>query len=249
MALIVRIALATTLLAVASCASQEPARLATEAQDSAPTTEAAPEDTVAEPVSESTAAPKSAPVETGRVESGGLEDGGIEVDPAAYVPAEAVEQLAQFKQPVLMPSRVPGWAAQAKQHTWADPSNSIYWSSWFIDYGADPRTISLDSGLQIQLYVDDLSDADEPFAETSLRRATDVRTYVLGDSVASKDCGEASPDGPDGVAATWDEEGRRYSVVMIPSAGCAEEFTIDAALAFADSLVACTSDGRTLSCG
>lgn len=173
---------------------------------------------------------------------------GLRVDPSRYVPAAAIAQLASFPQPVLLPGWVPGWADGAEHHTFADTQNQLYWSSWSVEYGTHPMTLALDSGLQIQLSVSTLDDGDEPFAENSVRRETEVRSYVIGDSVVTGDCGE-TPDGPDGVVASWDEDGRRYHVLMVPNAGCAEEFTIEAALAFADAVVPCESDGETLTCG
>lgn len=148
---------------------------------------------------------------------------------------------------MLLPGRIPSWAADAKHHTFADAQNKLYWSSWSVEYGTDPTTVALDSGLQIQLSVSTLDEDDEPFPKGSVRRETSVREYVVGDSVVTGDCGETS-DGSDGVIASWDERGRRHQVMMVPNAGCAEDFTIEAALAFADAVVPCESDGQTLTC-
>lgn len=166
--------------------------------------------------------------------------------PDGYLSVEAARKLNGVAGPVLLPTWVPEWVRNGASIVIVEEVTGTYVAKWDVEYPTDPRTIELDSSLSLGLFSE-VRTADEPaMSSTTERRTTSVRTYVLGDSYSRGVCGGA--EGPDGVGATWDEGPRRFTVLMTPTPGCAEGFTIEDARAFADSVVTCIRGTEVLRC-
>jgi hypothetical protein len=164
----------------------------------------------------------------------------VSVDPAEYVTAPVAAEFAALgEESYLLPTTIPDWAVGGLPLVIVDTFGN-YLAKWSIRHGTDPRTIEAGSGFRIEFNSERLTEDDVPLKGET--RSTGARSYVL---YPRGDCGE---EGADFAVAGWDEGGRRYTVIMTPTPECADGFTVEDALAFADSAVACTADMTSVRC-
>jgi hypothetical protein len=156
----------------------------------------------------------------------------VPVDPEGLLDADNVAELAAFDT-VPLPTLLFDWAAATDAGSGALPATGFVGVGWQpIQHGP----------IVLQLGRHPLG--PDPFDLSGFDSLeSPVRTYRMNSDVIG--CGS-----PPGSLLVWDEGGYRYDLFLQPLAGCpgVDGFTVDQAVAIADSVVECTIDGSGLTC-
>jgi hypothetical protein len=169
--------------------------------------------------------------------------GGSVIDPAAYIQARDYTKVAQAA-PVLLPTWLPSWASSATPVviTLEGQPSSFFEVAWDIPYPSDPITETAGTSVRIDVGRE-TEDTGTPLSGATIQG--DRRMYYT-----SYDGTCPPPDAnPDAVLLGWNSGGFDYSVFMSPWPSCVAGFSINDAVAFADSLVSCSVTASTLECG
>jgi hypothetical protein len=158
----------------------------------------------------------------------------VPVDPEGLLDAADLAELAAFDT-VPLPTLLFDWAAVLETEAIVGPTGvsvAVDWTPYPEQHGP------------IVLQIGRHPLGPDPFDLSGFDSLdSPVRTYRMNSDVIG--CGS-----PPGSLLVWDEGGYRYDLFLQPLAGCpgVDGFTVEQAVAIADSVVECTIDGTSLTC-